>query len=392
MALDALFDDPRQQGLLALGLGLLNSRGTFGQGLGQAGQQAMGVMQQAREQQRLRGMQDIQQQMAQMQLQNAQREAAKQTQLEALRGQFTRSPAQQALAGGGGPTAANAEKLASAQPSFDSAGFADAVGAVDPMMALQMRAALQKDEAPVALAKGGKLVTRAGKVLADNPDAPDLPSAVREYEYAKGQGYSGSFQQFQLEQKKAGASVSNTVVNTGQRGFDNTLKLRGDFRSEPIYKAHQEVQSAYSQIQQALKAGTPIGDTAAATKVMKLLDPGSVVRESELGMAMSATGLGDRLQNYAQNIVSGNKLTPKQRQEFQALADGLFTESAKQYNSKRGEYQGIATRNGLNVPDVVGTDAVIPGGTPTGKSVKRTGMYQGRKVVEYTDGTVDYAD
>jgi hypothetical protein len=392
MALDALFDDPRQQGLLALGLGLLNSRGTFGQGLGQAGQQAMGVMQEARQRQRLASMQDIQQQMAQMQLQNAQREAAKQTQLEALRGQFTRTPAQQALAGGGGPTAANAEKLQTTQPGFDYAGYADALGSIDPAAAITMRAALEKDNTPIALGKGGALVTRAGKVLASNPDAPELPSAVREYEYAKGQGYKGTFQQFQVEQKRAGANVSNLTVNTGQRGFDNTLKLRGDFRSEPIYKAHQEVQSAYSQIQQALKAGTPIGDTAAATKVMKLLDPGSVVRESELGMAMAATGLGDRLQNYAKNIVSGNKLTPKQRTEFQQLADALFAESAKQYNGKRGEYQGIAQRNGLNVPDVVGADVQIPGTQPAGKAVKRTGMYQGRKVVEYTDGTVDYAD
>jgi hypothetical protein len=392
MAFDALFDDPRQQGLLALGLGLLNSRGTFGQGLGQAGQQAMGVMQQAREQQRLRGMQDIQQQMAQMQLENARRDAGRQTQLEALRGQFSRSPAQQVLAGGGGPTAANAEKLQTAQPGFDFAGYSEALAGVDPMMALQMRSALQKDETPVALGKGGKLVTRTGKVLADNPDAPDLPSAVREYEYAKGQGYKGTFQQFQIEQKRAGANVSNLTVNTGQRGFDNTLKLRGDFRSEPIYKAHQEVQSAYSQIQQSLKAGTPIGDTAAATKIMKLLDPGSVVRESELGMAMAATGLGDRLQNYAQNIVSGNKLTPKQRTEFQALADALFTESAKQYNGKRGEYQGIATRNGLNVPDVVGADAPMPNPAPAGKKVVRTGMYQGRKVVQYDDGSIANAD
>jgi hypothetical protein len=244
----------------------------------------------------------------------------------------------------------------------------------------------------MALAKGGKLVTRTGKVLADNPETPDLPSAVREYEYARGQGYRGTFQDFQLQQKKAGASVSNLTVNTGQRGFDNTLKLRGDFRSEPIYKAHQEVQSAYSQIQQALKAGTPIGDTAAATKIMKLLDPGSVVRESELGMAMSATGLGDRLQNYAQNIVNGTKLTPKQRIEFQQLADSLFAESAKQYNGKRSEYQGIATRNGLNVPDVVGADAPMPNPAPAGKKVVRTGMYQGRKVVQYEDGSTGYAD
>lgn len=150
---------------------------------------------------------------------------------------------------------------------------------------------------------------------------------------------------------KAGAPV---VINEGQKGLDNTLKLRGDFRSEPIYKANQEMQSAYSQIGAGLKAGTPVGDMAAATKIMKLLDPGSVVRESELGMAMAATGLQDRLQNYAQNIISGNKLTPTQRKDFQTLADSLYQESVNQYNAKRKEYTDIAEKNKLDVGHVAG--------------------------------------
>lgn len=160
---------------------------------------------------------------------------------------------------------------------------------------------------------------------------------------------------------QAGKSSTNVSVNTGQKGFDNTLKLRGDFRSEPIYKAHQEVQAAHSQITQALKLQSPAGDLAGATKIMKILDPGSVVRESELGMAMAASGALDRLQNYASNVINGTKLTPKQRIDFQNLADKLSAESAKQYNGKRSEYQGIAERNGLSVPDVLGAEQKMPG-------------------------------
>jgi len=164
------------------------------------------------------------------------------------------------------------------------------------------------------------------------------------------------------KQQVAKAGASSVSVNTGQKGFDNTLKLRGDFRAEPVYKAHQEMQSAHSQIQQSLKQASPAGDLAGATKMMKLLDPGSVVRESELGMAMAASGLMDRVTNYAQNIINGTKLTPTQRKDFQRLADALYSESVKQYNTKRGEYEGIATRNGLNVPDVLGEASAAPGG------------------------------
>jgi hypothetical protein len=90
---------------------------------------------------------------------------------------------------------------------------------------------------------------------------------------------------------------------------------------------------------------------------MKLLDPGSVVRESELGMAMAATGLLDRAQNYAQNIISGNKLTPKQRIEFQQLADALYGESVKAYNAKRGEYTKLGAEYGLNADRAIGAPA-----------------------------------
>lgn len=190
----------------------------------------------------------------------------------------------------------------------------------------------------------------------------NTPSEVQEYEYAKGQGYNGSYLDFQLAQKRAGASTNNVSVNTGQKGFDNTLKLRGDFRSEPIYKAHQEVRSAHSQITAALKQESPAGDLAGATKLMKILDPGSVVRESELGMAMSASGAMDRLTNYAQMAISGQKLTPTQRKDFQSLSDSLLNESSAQYNAKRDEYKGISERNGLNEQDVLGNADIIPNG------------------------------
>ncbi len=188
------------------------------------------------------------------------------------------------------------------------------------------------------------------------PKKEKVASDIEKYQYAVvNDGYKGTFTQFLHDEKRAGA----TQVNLGQKGFDNTLKLRTDFRSEPIYKAHQEIMSANSQIGAGLKAATPVGDLAAATKIMKLLDPGSVVRESELGMAMAATGLQDRLSSFATNIINGTKLTPQQRKDFQALANQLFDESAKQYNSKRSEYSGIAKRNQLSVEDVVGPESLM---------------------------------
>jgi hypothetical protein len=166
--------------------------------------------------------------------------------------------------------------------------------------------------------------------------------------------------------RKSGAGGGTTVsVNTGEKGFKNEFDLKKEFNNEPIYKEFQSMKSAFSQIQESLKKENPIGDVAAATKIMKLLDPGSVVRESELGIAMAATGKMDRLTNYVDMWKKGTLLTPTQRNEFNALANELFAASAKAYNDKRNEYAGFGSKYGIDASQALGAPVPVPTFTPT---------------------------
>jgi hypothetical protein len=85
---------------------------------------------------------------------------------------------------------------------------------------------------------------------------------------------------------------------------------------------------------------------------MKILDPGSVVRESELAMAMQATGLLDRVENYASMVLKGTKLTPSQRKDFGDLSTKLYEAAASGYNKTADEYQGVAKDYNLNADRV----------------------------------------
>lgn len=368
-----LSDDPNKnsalwQGLLSAGFGAMAGRGNTLQALGQGGLTGLAgygneIRRQeqskiAEAQQKRMGLHD---QMTQIQLE----EALRRQKVNALPQQFMRSPESQALAGGGGPTVENAQKIGD-KPGFDMQGYLTALEGMDPLMAMEMRQKLGPKPSDFKTV-GGSLVqiTPDGKV-SEAYRAPEKepaePEALRALKQIYGEGSPQYIQAAQQYARKitSHAPAASVSVNTGQKGFDNTLKLRSDFRSEPIYKAHQEVQSAHAQITQAIKQESPAGDLAAATKIMKILDPGSVVRESELGMAMAASGMLDRLTNYAQMRISGEKLTPTQRQDFKRLADALLGESAKAYNAKRGEYQGIADRNELNAIDVVGPESKAP--------------------------------
>jgi hypothetical protein len=147
----------------------------------------------------------------------------------------------------------------------------------------------------------------------------------------------------------------------GQQGFENEMSLSKAFKQEPIYKDYSDMQSAFGQVVSSLSAGTPIGDVAGATKIMKLLDPGSVVRESELAIAMAASGRMDRLQNYFNNMMTGQKLTPTQRDDFKALANELYAAAGDAYNKKRNEYRGFGEAyNFKNLDTALGAPATIP--------------------------------
>jgi hypothetical protein len=243
-------------------------------------------------------------------------------------------------------------------PSFDMQGFANAAMGVDPVKGVSFMQAMQKDNAPINVAPGGTLVDKNTlKPVFIAPFAPKEPNPNQPFLLGPNGEFLPNIAYQDYEKSKARAGASSVSVNTGQKGLDNEMKFSAAFKGEPIYKAHQEVQSAHGQITQALNLKSPAGDLAGATKLMKILDPGSVVRESELAMAMAASGALDRLTNYGNMVITGQKLTPTQRTDFQKLADELSGESVKQYNAKRDEYSTFSKKYGLDSEVLLGKPA-----------------------------------
>lgn len=231
-------------------------------------------------------------------------------------------------------------------------------GAITQQLADAMAAKKAQEEESVILPEGATMVgKRTGQVKAQG--APKTPGIIAEYTTARDMGLippNTTLTDYVT------MKTPKTVLDMtgGQKGFENELKLGGAFKGEPVYKAFSEMKSAYGQITDSLKQTSPAGDLAAATKFMKLLDPGSVVRESELAMAMAASGALDRATNYAQNVIKGTKLTPTQRADFQLLADKLYGTAASTYNDKRGEYIQQGEEYGLNATRAVGAPAKLP--------------------------------
>ena len=206
-----------------------------------------------------------------------------------------------------------------------------------------------------------RIATGAMPYEAQSPD-------IRAVEYISGAplagtGRAGIGQVGEYRQQIAPKTTVNVPVDMtgGQKGFENEMKLSGAFKQEPIYKDFSDMKSSFGQVVSSLSQGTPIGDVAGATKVMKLLDPGSVVRETELGIAMAAAGRMDRLNNYFNNMMTGQKLTPTQRDDFRSLSNELYAAAGQAYNQKRKEYEGFGQAYGFkNLDAALGAPATIP--------------------------------
>jgi len=341
----------RNAGLLNLAFGMLQaSRGApgqrapgLGQVIGQAGPVGVQAYQQSFDQtlqNALRGMQiqEMQRRQADVERQRKARDVFAER-MSALQGGVT-TPSM-ALAGGGGPTQAAAERIGQPLSPTD--------------VARQQQAAALELLGQVAPEEVAKLAFRepkreeAFRILTEKEKRDlNLPPETAYQISTTGK----------ISQVGQGPLVKNVVG--GQSGLDNEMKIRGAFSGEPVYKGFQEMKTAYGQITESIKQASPAGDLAAATKFMKLLDPGSVVRESELYMAMQASGALDRFVNYANMRISGQKLTPEQRKDFQSLADRLYAASVNAYNQKRGEYATIASDYELNVNRAVGTPITMP--------------------------------
>ena len=177
-------------------------------------------------------------------------------------------------------------------------------------------------------------------------------------------------QQLFNQRLKEKAAQGGILFETPKERFSRESDLRKEYQGIPVIKDFHTVKVAYNQINGALSNPSAANDLAAATKFMKLLDPGSVVRESELGMAMAATGVLDRAQNYFNMLKTGQKLTPAQREDFKTSAGQLYKAAENIAIPIQSGYRSIAADYGIN-PNSVVID--IPGG-PAVQPVQSTGQ------------------
>jgi hypothetical protein len=166
-----------------------------------------------------------------------------------------------------------------------------------------------------------------------------------------------------------------SAAAVGVKQAKDSMGLRKEFSGRPEIKTAVESGAAFRKMEQAAKNPSAAGDLSLVFSFMKVLDPGSTVREGEFANAQNATGVPEAIRNQLNRVVSGERLNPAQRADFLEQARRFRDAYASDAAKVREQYRGIAQRSGLNPIDVVGEDeapapaaaaspAVVPDDTP----------------------------
>lgn len=276
-------------------------------------------------------------------------QAAQQKWLETLTPSQARLGA--ALGGGGGPTTNNAAKLgAPVDPSQQMMWEAARSGVVPASDYIK---SFLPDTEAYTLGEG-QVRIKGGKEVARGPDKRvEQPSAVREYEYARTQGFKGSFKNWVMSQKRAGAPSVAVNMADPTAVARAALSFQKDYRDAT--KAPFARATAYNSMVEASRNPSAKGDLTMVYSFVKALDPESVVREGEIDLVNANRNIPDRVKGYAQRLATGQSLLPNERQDLLEQARNLsFTDYSRSRNDIKA-FRDNAARLGLD-PELYAPD------------------------------------
>ena len=160
-----------------------------------------------------------------------------------------------------------------------------------------------------------------------------------------------------VETQKAALDLEALKATGGidpEKKFAQEEKIRKEWQGRS--KVYGELQGTFNTLKASSESANGPGDIALITGFMKMLDPGSVVRETEFATARDTAGLFTQLQNRLEKAKNGQLLSPAQRKEYVALSQ-KYLESAQKKAGEDKKALGVVVKNyRLNPENVFGPE------------------------------------
>lgn len=214
----------------------------------------------------------------------------------------------------------------------------------------------QKIAAEIAAKKGERDASRV-----QFPGTSDVPAG--EYDpaalTAMGAGATRALTASEGAADRENARAVARIRESGAQGtfnpktFQQETRLRSDFNKET--EPFRTLDDMVSRVKAGADDTSGQNDVALLYSFMKLLDPGSVVRESEYATAARVGSLLTKAQQWLGEAATGQKLTPENRKEIVRVTEELYNSVQPRRKKIREKYVGAAKRYGLD-PSMVMDD------------------------------------
>lgn len=160
----------------------------------------------------------------------------------------------------------------------------------------------------------------------------------------------------ELSQRNMGTGLVQETLRdpeTGKEVRKEETDLRKEFAAQTNKIGTPVVQVAYDKVRKAAENPSAANDLGLIFGYMKILDPGSTVREGEFANAEQSGGVPDRVRNLYNKMLSGERLNPSMREDFVRSAKTAFQGQMELQNRINQQYSEIAKNQGLDPKQVV---------------------------------------
>ena len=202
----------------------------------------------------------------------------------------------------------------------------------------QVRYEIGADGKPISVATGA-------------PKREPVPSAIAEYKFAQDQGYKGSFQDFEIAKRTAGApklAVDLKDPTAIAKAQSDVLKdWRGVVKDVGAMEVADRFKAAKAAVAEA-NAGNKTADGALIYAIGKIYDPSGAVQEGDKATILGNRSIPQSIKAYAERALSGQSLLPEERAGLLSVATKLVESKARNLEAQKAPYSSISQQLGGN--------------------------------------------
>jgi hypothetical protein len=207
------------------------------------------------------------------------------------------------------------------------------------------------------LAEGANLIrinpitNQVETVARGAPKREPVPSAIAEYKFAQDQGYKGSFQDFEIAKRTAGApklAVDLKDPTAIAKAQSDVLKdWRGVVKDTGAMEVADRFKAAKAAVAEA-NAGNKTADGALIYAIGKIYDPSGAVQEGDKATILGNRSIPQSIKAYAERALSGQSLLPEERAGLLSVATKLVESKARNLEAQKAPYSSISQQLGGN--------------------------------------------